>query len=140
MVAPELQISVWPDLSELAGLHAAAFGYVAEQRDAEQWDRVLARSLCWVTAHGEGQLIGFVNVAWDGGDHAFLIDTKTRGSHQRRGVGRELVRVAEENARAAGCEWLHVDFLPDLAPFYVDACGFRPTEAGLVHLIGGVAP
>jgi hypothetical protein len=30
-----------------------------------------------VTARfGDRALIGFVNVAWDGGDHAFLIDTK----------------------------------------------------------------
>ncbi|MFD0481619.1 GNAT family N-acetyltransferase [Kineococcus sp. GCM10028916] len=63
--------------------------------------------------------------------------TKTRGSHQQRGIGRDLVRVAEEHARAAGCEWLHVDHLPELAPFYLDACGFRRTDAGLVHLTGG---
>lgn len=81
-----------------------------------------------------GLLVGFVNVAWDGGDHAFLIDTKTRGSHQRRGIGRELVRVAVLNAAAAGCEWLFVDFGPELAPFYFDACGFTHTEAGLIHL------
>lgn len=30
-------------------------------------------------------LVGFVNVAWDGGDHAFLLDTKTRLGHQHRG-------------------------------------------------------
>jgi GNAT superfamily N-acetyltransferase len=79
-------------------------------------------------------LVGFVNVAWDGGDHAFLIDTKTRGSWQRRGVGTEVVRRAAHHARAAGCEWLHVDFEPDVAPFYFDACEFRPTDAGLIHL------
>jgi hypothetical protein len=28
----------------------------------------------------------------------------------------------------------HVDFEPDLAAFYFDACGFRPTDAGLIHL------
>ncbi|MEW3744789.1 hypothetical protein QOZ75_29375, partial [Pseudomonas aeruginosa] len=43
------------------------------------WDRVGEHSLGWVTARTEvGQLVGFVNVAWDGGAHAFLIDTKTR--------------------------------------------------------------
>jgi hypothetical protein len=36
----------------------------------------------------------------------------------------------------AGCEWLHVDFddATRLAGFYFDACGFRPTTAGLIHL------
>lgn len=98
------------------------------------WPRVREHSLGWVTARDAGLLVGFVNVAWDGGDHAFLIDTKTRGTHQRRGVGRELVRLATAHASEAGCEWLHVDFLPDLAPFYLEACGFQPTEAGLLNL------
>ncbi len=105
------------------------------QPSAGWWDRVSQHSLGWVSARDQqGLLVGFVNVAWDGGDHAFLIDTKTRGSHQHQGVGREVVRHAVLNARAAGCEWLHVDFEPALAPFYLDACGFRPTAAGLVHL------
>ena len=99
------------------------------------WDQISAHSLGWVAARdGDGLLIGFVNVAWDGGDHAFLIDTKTRGSWQRRGVGTEVVRRAALHAKAAGCEWLHVDFEPDLAPFYFGACGFRSTDAGLNHL------
>lgn len=99
------------------------------------WDRVRPHSLGWVTARDpDGVLVRFVNVAWDGGDHAFLIDTKTRGNWQRRGVGTEVVRRAALQARAAGCEWLHVDCEPDLAPFYFDACEFRPTDAGLIHL------
>src|ERR687891_847019 len=99
------------------------------------WDQIRGHSLGWVAAcDGDGLLVGFVNVAWDGGDHAFLIDTKTRGSYQRRGIGTELVRRAVAHAKAAGCEWLHVGFGPELAPFYFDACGFRPTDAGLIHL------
>ena len=27
----------------------------------------------------------------------------------------------------AGCEWLHVDLVDDLGPFYLDACGFVTT-------------
>jgi ribosomal protein S18 acetylase RimI-like enzyme len=100
------------------------------------WDRIRPHSLGWVSARDrDGLLVGFVNVAWDGGDHAFLIDTKTRGSHQHRGIGSALVRRAVLGARAAGCEWLHVDFEPHLASFYFDACGFRPTEAGLIRLL-----
>ena len=99
------------------------------------WDRVRPHSLDWVTARGAtGLLVGFVNVAWDGGDHAFLLDTKTRGTHQRRGIGTMLVHHAIAHAKDAGCEWLHVDWEPGLGEFYVHAIGFRPTEAGLVHL------
>ena len=98
------------------------------------WDRIRPYSLGWVVARRDGVAVGFVNVAWDGGDHAFLIDTKTRAADQHQGIGTELVRAATEHAREAGCEWLHVDFTPDLAPFYFDACGFVPTDAGLIQL------
>jgi ribosomal protein S18 acetylase RimI-like enzyme len=102
------------------------------------WDRIRPHSLGWVTARlvdgADGALIGFVNVAWDGGDHAFLIDTKVSPDHQRRGVGTELVRLVARHAKAAGCEWMEVDFDESLAPFYYDACGFSPTPAGLMHL------
>jgi ribosomal protein S18 acetylase RimI-like enzyme len=99
------------------------------------WDQIRHHSLGWVTARAAGgELVGFVNVAWDGGDHAFLLDTKTRADHQRRGIATEVVGLAARHAKAAGCEWLHVDFKSALAPFYFDSCGFRPTDAGLIHL------
>ena len=107
------------------------------QPQAGWWDRVRPHSLGWVTARTDaGTLVGFVNVAWDGADHAFLIDTKTRPTHQRQGVGVEVVRRAIGEARAAGCEWLFVDFEPSLARFYLEACGFRSAPAGLIHLPG----
>ncbi len=98
------------------------------------WDRIRPHSLGWVTARDGGVLVGFVNVATDGGDHAFLVDTKTRGDRQRSGIGTELVRVAVEHTRASGCEWLHVDFRSEHRSFYLDACGFEPTAAGLIRL------
>ena len=103
--------------------------------EAGWWDRIRPHSLGWVTARiSDRTLIGFVNVAWDGGDHAFLIDTKVHPDHQRRGIGTELVRIAVSHAKEAGCEWIEVDFDENLAAFYYNACGFTPTQAGLVHL------
>ncbi|MEX0673576.1 MAG: GNAT family N-acetyltransferase [Gaiellaceae bacterium] len=99
------------------------------------WDRIRPHSLGWVTARlGDGTVVGFVNVVGDGGDHAFLIDTKTRGDDQRRGIGTRVVEFAALHAKAAGCEWLHVDFNDQLRDFYFEACGFEPTNAGLIHL------
>lgn len=99
------------------------------------WDQIQQHSLGWMSARFEtGLLVGFVNMAWDGGDHAFLVDTKTRGEYQHRGIGTELVRQAARFAKAAGCEWLHVDFERPLAAFYFEACGFRSTDAGVIHL------
>jgi len=73
-------------------------------------------------------------VAWDGGSHAFILDTLVAGEARRRGIGARLVAVAAEHARAAGCEWLHVDFEDHLRGFYLGACGFAPTNAGLIEL------
>jgi GNAT superfamily N-acetyltransferase len=103
--------------------------------EAGWWDRVRPHSLGWISARAaDGLLVGFVNVAWDGSDHAFLLDTKTRASHQRQGIATELLRRATLQARAAGCEWLHVDFEDHLRAFYLGACGFEPTNAGLIRL------
>jgi GNAT superfamily N-acetyltransferase len=98
------------------------------------WERMNAHSLGWVCARDGGVLAGFVNVAWDGGTHAFILETVVANRARRRGVGARLVAVAEDEARKAGCEWLHVDYEPHLREFYEDACGFRPTEAGLLRL------
>jgi len=101
------------------------------------WNQIRSHSLGWVTARlKDGTLVGFVNVAWDGGDHAFLLDTKTRGEFQRRGIATKVVQIATRQAKAAGCEWLHVDFedLDRLGSFYLDACGFHSTNAGLIQL------
>jgi GNAT superfamily N-acetyltransferase len=94
---------------------------------------ILEHSLAYVCARKDGRLVGFVNVAWDGGAHTFLLDPVVRSDCQRKGIGRELVRRAREYARASGAEWLHVDFEPRLAEFYRQ-CGFRETCAGLINL------
>ncbi len=73
-------------------------------------------------------------MAWDGGEHAFILDTMVSAAAQHRGIGTRLVDVATQNARAAGCTWLHVDFEAELGPFYLDQCGFRPTAAGVIAL------
>jgi GNAT superfamily N-acetyltransferase len=95
--------------------------------------RMLARSLCWVGAYREERLVGFVNVATDGGIHAFIVDTTVHPGERRQGLGVRLVRLAAEEARARGARWLHVDYEPHLEEFYV-RCGFRRTTAGLIRL------
>jgi len=118
--------------AEMVALVAAHGGRAA----VGWWDQVRPYSLGWVTARvPNGGLVGFVNVAWDGGDHAFLLDTKVTRAYQRRGIATALVASAARHAKIAGCEWLHVDFEEHVAPFYFDACGFRPTPAGLIHLL-----
>ena len=95
---------------------------------------VLARSLGWITAHAAGRLVGFVNVAWDGGGHMFLLDTTVEPDYQRRGIGTELVRQAIALSAEAGGDWLHVDSDEVLMRDFYGRCGFEPTPAGLVNL------
>ena len=108
---------------ELNGLFAAPSYY----------QRALRHSLVYICAYQGGQLLGFVNVAWDGGIHAFVLDPTVHPDFRRRGIGTELVLRATEAARERGMHWLHVDYEPYLKPFY-DRCGFRHTEAGLIRL------
>ena len=99
------------------------------------WRPVLERSLGWIAAFHHHTLIGFVNVAWDGRLHAFLMDPVVLPRNRRRGVGTELVRRAARLAQRRGCHWLHVDYEPQHDGFYRDACGFVPTAAGLLNLL-----
>jgi GNAT superfamily N-acetyltransferase len=94
---------------------------------------VLARSLGVVTAFVSSRLVGFVNVATDGGQHAFLLDPTVDVAYRRQGIGTELVRRAASLARASGCKWLHVDYERPLIPFY-RGCGFRDSVAGVMRL------
>lgn len=115
--------------ADLNALRAASW----EGAQTGDWEPVLAHSLGWVCATDGARLVGFVNVAWDGGVHAFLLDTAVHRDYQRRGVGTALVREAAALAHDGGAEWLHVDYEDDLGPFY-RGCGFRPTPAGLLYL------
>src|SRR6188768_3253301 len=93
----------------------------------------LPHSLCWVSAHAGERLVGFVNVAWDAGEHAFLLDPTVHPDFRRRGIGLGLVERAVARARERGLQWLHVDYEPSLVEFYRRS-GFRSTSAGLLQL------
>ena len=117
---------------ELNALHAECF----EHRlfDDDWWKQVNTFSLGWVCMRVAGQLTGFVNVAWDGGVHAFLLDTMVAAPWRRQGHATRLVEEAVAQAKLSQCEWLHVDFDPHLRDFYAGACKFAPTDAGLIRL------
>ena len=117
--------------TEVNALHAEAFSHSILDDD---WQAQLQRSLGWVSARIGYELVGFVNVSWDGGVHAFIVDTMVASRVRHAGVGKQLITIAREHACEAGCEWLHVDFEEHLEPFYFGACGFRPTKAGLIRL------
>lgn len=131
--AVELRARPPIDDQALTRLHAEAFGNPAGP--TQPWTARLARwSLTWVAAFAEQDLVGFVHACGDGAEHAFLLDTVVAPGFQHGGVGTALVHRLTAEVRALGCTWLHVDHRLELEPFYRDACGFRPTAAGLLRL------
>jgi ribosomal protein S18 acetylase RimI-like enzyme len=121
--------------ADVARLFAAAW----PEGTGFSFEAARAHSLCWVSAHVNEALVGFVNVAWDGGVHAFLLDTTVHPEHRRRGIGTALVRCAVDEARGSGARVLHVDHTPAHAAFY-RRCGFRASTAGLIDLSEAPAP
>jgi ribosomal protein S18 acetylase RimI-like enzyme len=109
------------------------FARAWDDHAAREFAPVLARSLGVVAAFVSDQLIGFVNLATDGGEHAFLLNPTVDVAHRRRGIGTQLLRRATALATERGCKWLHVDYEPALAPFY-RAAGFRDSLAGVMRL------
>lgn len=132
-VGVELRVRSPIDDQSLTRLHAEAFGHPAGP--TQPWTARLARwSLTWVAAFAGDDLVGFVHACGDGGEHAFLLDTVVAPGYQHGGVGTALVHRLTAEVCTLGCTWLHVDHRLELARFYRDACGFRPTAAGLLRL------
>jgi ribosomal protein S18 acetylase RimI-like enzyme len=128
----EVTFALQPSLDNvmLNALFAAAWPDHAES----DFSRTLATCLTYLGAFTtQGELIGFVKVAWDGGVHGFLLDPTVHPAWRQRGIGRQLVCLAIDEARQRGLTWLHVDYVPELEGFYA-GCGFVPTPAGLINL------
>lgn len=126
-----IECKIQPEVSDesLNALFAEAW----ENHVSRKFGPILSRSLTYICTFEGSLLVGFVNVAWDGGIHGFILDTTVRGDYQRRGIGTELMRLAAEVSKERGPEWLHVDYEPPLDTFY-RGCGYRKTEAGLLNL------
>ncbi len=92
------------DNSEVNRLHAEGFAHPLRDDD---WSAQLGRhSLGWVCARDGDTLIGFVNVAWDGGVHAFLLDTLVGATNRGQGVGTALITgppTTPARPAASGC-------------------------------------
>ena len=127
----EIEYKIEPKLSDndLNYLFASAWENHAER----EFGPVLERSLTYVGAFADSHLVGFVNVAWDGGIHGFILDTTVHRTHQRRGIGTEIMMRSARIAAERGIEWLHVDYDSRLDAFY-RGCGYRKTEAGILSL------
>lgn len=88
----EYQIDPFPSYEALNDL----FAQVWELTEPRDFSVILARSLVHVAAFDGSRLIGFVNVATDGGLHAFLLDTSVLADYRRQGIGWRMVNIAKD--------------------------------------------
>src|SRR6476469_6032130 len=130
-MSSEIEYIVRPDLTSEA--LNDLFNRVWDDHEQMNLSGVIDHSLTYVCGYRDAKLIGYVNVAWDGGEHAFLLDTAVDRELRHQGIGSALVNRAIEDVRSRGLKWLHVDFEPHLESFYRDR-GFRDTKAGLIRL------
>lgn len=125
----DIRIDPYPAQQELAGLWRTTW----EIDGVADFKAVLRRSLTHVAAYDGERLIGFANMAWDGGVHAFLVDVCVHPGYRDHGIGQSMVEKAIEIARKRGVVKIHVDFEPHLRDFYL-SCGFTPTDAGVLTI------
>jgi hypothetical protein len=74
--------------AEANSLHAGRFEHRVLSDDEWDWrGQVERHSLGWVCARDGAELVGFVNVAWDGVVHAFVLDTMVAAGRGGTGSG-----------------------------------------------------
>jgi GNAT superfamily N-acetyltransferase len=95
---------------EVNALHAEAFNTRVFEESGWNWVELAHRhSLGWVVAREGAELVGFVNVLWDGLVHAWLQDTMVAAKARGRSIGTHLVTWARDGARgqdASTCMWI----------------------------------
>ena len=112
----EIEYRIESELSDrdLNSLFASAWANHTERK----FGALLERSLTYVCAFAGSRLVGFVNVAWDGGIYGFILDTIVHRDFQRRGIGTEMMKRAAKIAAERGIERLHVDYEHHVHAFY----------------------
>ncbi|MBT2551393.1 GNAT family N-acetyltransferase [Arthrobacter sp. ISL-65] len=97
---PKLVVRFNVDDASLSQLHADAFG--APSRMTPWRERLELHSVSWVGAFEGEQLVGFVHAVWDGGSHAFLLDTAVAPGYQSQGIGTAIVKSLIEDIAKRG--------------------------------------
>lgn len=129
MEAIDLRIDPFPSHRELSDLWRATW----ETDGVADFRSILTRSLTHVGAYRGERIIGFTNMAWDGGINGFLVDACVHPEFRDHGIGQSMVETALKVARKRGLHKVHVDFEPHLRDFYL-SCGFKPTDAGILTI------
>lgn len=87
-------------------------------------ERMLLGSNLLITARSEGQLVGFLRGLSDFCYRSFIADLAVAHSYQRKGIGRQLIQVARNQAPEARLILFSAE---DALPFY-EKLGFHLHE------------
>lgn len=87
---------VRPEAATIATLYRAA-GLARPNDDLARIGRMYAAANVVLTAWCAGELVGILRAWDDGGFLAYIADLAVHPDHQRRGIGRELLRRAVES-------------------------------------------
>jgi ribosomal protein S18 acetylase RimI-like enzyme len=112
---------------------------IEDLRETVGWDssegtyqEILNRHYTYYTVRNEnGKLIGYMSVLSDGISDAFLLDLVVHPQHQRKGIGRRIVKKAITDIKAAGIRCIQVTFNNNLESFY-EKCGFHIFSGGII--------
>ena len=98
----ELQVGNDLDLDEFIGVYIdSELAHRRPAGDRERMAAMLANANLVVTAWDEGRMVGLARALSDFSFATYVSDLAVRRSHQRQGIGRELlVRVQQEGGRA----------------------------------------
>ena len=92
--------------------------------DPQLLERMLLGSNLLITARSEGQLVGFLRGLSDFCYRSFIADLAVAHSYQRKGIGRQLIQVARNQAPEARLILFSAE---DALPFY-EKLGFHLHE------------
>lgn len=115
-----------PTQAELVDLYSAV-GWSAYARDGVVLERGVAASSFVAAVRDGGALVGLLRAVSDGATIAYLQDVLVRPSHQRQGVGRELVEAFIDQYGHVRQRVLLTDDEPGQRAFY-EAMGFSRAD------------
>jgi GNAT superfamily N-acetyltransferase len=92
--------------------------------DPDHLNRMIHGSNLLVTAREEGQLIGFLRGLSDFCYRCFIADLAVANNHQRKGIGREILKFTRSLAPEARLILFAAEYAE---PFY-QKLGFKPHE------------
>jgi len=115
-------------LKEIEDLREAVGG----DRSEGTYQEILSRRYTYYTVRNpDGCLVAYMSILSDGIVDAFLLDLVVHPQYQKKGIGKQIVKRAITDIKAAGIRCIQVTFNNSLEAFYAK-CGFHIIKGGII--------